>query len=1009
MAVLGVFMDLKDHVCGDIDSFTSLPEIHNAFEELKRRRSPIKSINTFVFKILNQMASPEVGLLKKDIFFSAFVSPKKARDAFTHIRKLEDRLIILLREEDPDANTRCLLHLTRVNERLCREGIDCLPEYLERIIGFLKDDWQKLTRGIETFDFKRRNSKQYDLFINKDWDSIIELIQTRVELCGEILNFIIGSSALGPNDRAQELVAFPETDLLDHLKADLYSSFAKIPDLGEAVHYALLWLNENKVIELQNGKALITSAMTIYLKRSVDRGGRMRRYVASDYDALKCFYEEKKLQIHVVGKYARIGIEQEDGHTDFISDYFDLDGSEFVEKYFKGEEELLKLSTGIESYKAICESLNNKTQEGIVRADSYSNHMVLAGPGSGKSRVIAHRCGWLLRGLRVNSGSIVVLCFNRHAALELRRRIWKLVGADARGVIIQTFHGLALRLLGRTMARLDSESAGEPMDFEGIIPEAIKHLNGEKVLPGMEAEDFRRKLLGNLTHILVDEYQDITGEAYELVCLLAGKAQEGIENRLNILAVGDDDQSIYKFAGANVEFIRRFQEDFTTRDGKDEIPVTFHELVDNYRSTRNIIHSANMLIDRNHDRMKQTPIQIDKMRAAYPEGGALEGFDKIAKGKVQVLSIDGETEQVVACIGEMKRYLGLTDRHRLENCCIIGRTNKELIPMRLGFEKAGIACRIVGSDPMPNLSRIREVYLFLALLKEHESEIWTAEQLMLKLKEFLGSKLTEQPAGQMLLQIAGEWYGETGGFEQPCSAIIDFFYDALHEQQRLGGQSSGVSICTAHKAKGMEFDCVFILDGGWNSSLSDSAKLEEERRLLYVAMTRARQNLMLFQRKDRPNPFIRDFRDERVLERQIKLVVPEANDLLMNIDAIELEDLYISFSANMKPSSHILSTLQHLGRRDPLKFVESTFNSQSVIEVQTQTGICVTRLSHKGYEKLKPKLDKIDRIVTSGLHIRTREDGNKMQDTSRDFWEIPIFEVYWSDYDEILGSQADSR
>jgi superfamily I DNA/RNA helicase len=108
------------------------------------------------------------------------------------------------------------------------------------------------------------------------------------------------------------------------------------------------------------------------------------------------------------------------------------------------------------------------------------------------------------------------------------------------------------------MAQLETTSTGKGLSFNTIIPEAIDLLKGASTPIGMEADAFRTRLVGNLSHILVDEYQDIESDAYEFVGLLAGKAQTGAENRLQILAVGDDDQSIYQFAGANVEFIRRF-------------------------------------------------------------------------------------------------------------------------------------------------------------------------------------------------------------------------------------------------------------------------------------------------------------------------------------------------------------------------------------------------------------------------------------------------------------------
>lgn len=996
IAVLKVFWALPNNECADVSAFTEIDEMQAAYDSLRENGEPMKSIITLVFRVLNQMARPEVGLLKKDILFSAFMQKNMAPKALAGLQHLEASILKVLQEADPDATGRRPVRLKQLNEFLNREGIKAHTDGILKVFQYLEKDSGKLCRKEQCLDVKQQKDRITLIFKN-GWDRILDLSILRLCLCDEILKYLNslppGSQSEGNNAH----VEFPESELIEHLKNDVTAAFSEIPDLPEAVHYALLWLHENKVIELQNGKALITSAMTLYM-RDHKRGNKQRRFSKSDYEPLRVFYDEKNLQVHIVGEYARKAIEEHSGsHLQFVEDYFRTDTKGFIKKYFKGKRHVLDLSTGIESYRKIYESLNNPAQQAIVAADELNNDMVLAGPGSGKTRVIAHRCAWLLRVRRVKPASIVVLCFNRHAALELRRRIWKLVGVSAAGVIIQTFHGLALRILGRTMAQLETESTGKGLSFNTIIPEAIDLLKGASAPLGMEADAFRTRLVGNLTHILVDEYQDIESDAYEFVGLLAGKALLGAENRLQILAVGDDDQSIYQFAGANVEFIRRFRDDYADRSNPKFVKdVNVHYLIDNYRSTKHIIAAANAVIAHNADRMKtDQPIQIDQLRFSDADGGSLEDLDSVAGGKIQVLKTKDELQQAVACLEEIKRYVQLSDRHQYEQCCAIARTNKELIPVRIALEASDIPCSIVGSAQMPNLARVREVYDWLQYLKSKSEDFWTGEKLIKKVQKHMTPAFAASPTGKLLGEIASEFYGETSGIEQRCADILDFFYEALHEHKRRGSNGIGVQLSTAHKAKGLEFECVLILDGSWCDNIRSVAQMEEARRLYYVSMTRACKSLNLFQRGASQNRFIHEIPPEVRHERSLNAVIHDGNALRMQIDLISLEDLWINYAAYLRNGDSRLKALESIKRGDTVTFHhEQNSDTRERLILKDIKGNSLAALSKRGYEKWLPKLGLIEKIVVVGVHMRERDDGDGDNSRAREAWCIPIFEVY---------------
>ena len=197
--------------------------------------------------------------------------------------------------------------------------------------------------------------------------------------------------------------------------------------------------------------------------------------------------------------------------------------------------------------------------------------LVLAGPGSGKTRVLVHRIAYLIRAKRENPRGILALAYNRHAAVEIRRRLGELIGDDARGDrahLPRACHATGRReFLGRAN-RLDDR------DFKEVLQQAADLLRG-KGSPPDEANEDRARLLAGFRWILVDEYQDIGPDQYGLVSALAGRTLSDEDDKLNLFAVGDDDQNIYAFDGSSVEFIHRFETDYGAKPAF---------LTENYRS-----------------------------------------------------------------------------------------------------------------------------------------------------------------------------------------------------------------------------------------------------------------------------------------------------------------------------------------------------------------------------------------------------------------------------------------
>ena len=179
---------------------------------------------------------------------------------------------------------------------------------------------------------------------------------------------------------------------------------------------ALLWLHEQEVIRLNKGLAVFRPAMTIHLKPET------RGFAQADFASLKLHYDEQVLQIHVMAEYAQQGLGSMADALRLAMDYFALHEEGFLHRWLPNRETETSRQTTPESWRAIVESLNNSIQRRIVADDrEQTNVLVLAGPGSGKTRVLVHRIAYLVRVKREDPRGILSLAYNRHAAVEIRR------------------------------------------------------------------------------------------------------------------------------------------------------------------------------------------------------------------------------------------------------------------------------------------------------------------------------------------------------------------------------------------------------------------------------------------------------------------------------------------------------------------------------------------------------------------------------------------------------------
>ena len=775
-----------------------------------------------------------LGIASNDTALTAFVHSgveRSSRRRFEEAEALEAALIAHLREAASDLGKgdASVLHLRVAAQALRDQGVvEPLPERLWRILRSIAADGRGEGGGAGSLGLRKRDAETVHVTLQREWNALEETAARRRAGARHVLEHLL--SCLPSGLRGVDLLA--ETtlgNLLSALTSDLMLK-SRVRKPERLLDRALLWLHEQEVIRLHKGLAVFRPAMTIRLAQEKPKRG----FASADFEPLRLHYRGQVLQIHVMVEYARRGLEAMADALHLAMDYFSHEQKDFFRRWLPAREREIARETTPESWQAIVESLKNPVQQRIVADDrEQTNVLVLAGPGSGKTRVLVHRIAYLVRARRENPRGILALAYNRHAAVEIRRRLADLIGDDARGVTVLTCHALAMRLVGASFsARANGSADGA---FREVLRDATALLRGEGLLPE-EADDQRERLLAGFRWILVDEYQDIDADQYALISALAGRTQEDEDRKLTFFAVGDDDQNIYAFNGASVEFIRRFEADYGPKPAF---------LTANYRSTGHIIEAANALIAPACERMKAGhPIRVDRARAKDPPGGVWRKLDPVARGRVQLLPAGPDpASQAQAVMTELERLAALSSDWDWSRCAVISREWKFLEPVRALCEHRCIPAQM-GNEEIPGFWRLREIRALVAWLRGLDPPLVDGAAL-----RAWADARSAGPWIDLLHEALDEHALETGGAEVPVAHFVEWLAEWGREARR---RQHGLLLLSAHRAKGLQFDHVAVLDGGWDR-LDANEDPDAPRRLYYVAMTRARQTLALAQLERAPS------------------------------------------------------------------------------------------------------------------------------------------------------------
>lgn len=1011
-----------------------------------------------------------LGLISDDTALTAFVHASNkdhSRNRLRRLQKLEQTIIQALKELAPDMSqgdawTLDLRLLTQhVRDELSgpgtgwREGSakDRLlpvetadkskdaswmqhiqPLVMLRILRSMTQD-RPPRQAHGNITLRRLDIDRHELKLNaSSWRSLEKAASLRATIASLLLEHLL--STLPPGTRSNDALAETTMGALrDAMLQDIeIRSHAEQHDdkvreksskagadpgdsgAGRLLARGLLWMHEQEVIRLNKGTALFRPAMTLRL--SPGQG----KFNKQQYAPLKDHYQAQVEQIHVMSEYARRGmptanindIDPMREAKALVKDYFGIPFNAFMRKWLPNLPRGRQMTE--DSWRRIIDELSNEHQQRIVMVDGDNppNQLVLAGPGSGKTRTLVHRIAYLIRGRRERSESILAIAYNRHAAAEIRKRLRALIGEDARGVMVMTIHAMAMRLTGDSLANRKPVSDGKDRQedvFRAIIRRATALLTGtsldgtapmtDQAGDGMtdEVDETRERLLAGFRWILIDEYQDIEQCQYELISALAGRTlkpaddDDGSEDRrLNMFAVGDDDQNIYAFNGASVAFIRGFREDYL---GTGEEPSY---LIENYRSTRHIIDAANVVIASAANRMKQDhPVRIDARRQADPPGGEMSHHDPMIGGRVQVLRLrhphmlsgnDWMLQQATMVMEEFRRLQGLSTHWNWSSCAVIAREWKYLAAIRTWCELNDIPVQSALDGKLP-LWWLRETQQLIAMLRAQKIQR-VPEQ---KLREFVQA-MPATPWRNMLLTAVEEYSLEMGSLTLSANAIIEWLAEWTHEARQ---KQQGLLLVSAHRTKGLEFDHVAILDGGWTPGHGTGARKadapadpDETRRLFYVAMTRARKTLMMVQAAA-SHPFAPALADSpAAVTRDIEVPALSA-DMSRSYQLTSMKDIDLGFAGRRGAKDPIHKHIAHLKAGDALKLCKDERGNWNILNM---AGHPVGRMA-KSWKPLPGQ--QVSACTVHGLVVRLKKQTEEpyINYCKVDEWEVVVPEVVW--------------
>jgi ATP-dependent DNA helicase RecQ len=384
------------------------------------------------------------------------------------------------------------------------------------------------------------------------------------------------------------------------------------------------------------------------------------------------------------------------------------------------------------------------------------------------------------------------------------------------------------------------------------------------------------------------------------------------------------------------------------------------------------------------------PIRINRERQPNLPGGRWEHLDPVSKGRVQIVSVQDAVHQAQYIKNEIDRLRKLDPKIDWTHIAVLSRTKAPLAAVRAVLEAAAYPVRTIFSKGLP-LHRVREIRMTLDWMEAREKKNARASDL----KKGIDAMRAGQAPNPWwaLIGMFFESYGdETMDSTLPVSRAVDRLYEFVAEQRREKVIGNGIFLSTIHSAKGMEFAHVFVLDGDWSLPM-DKSQWEEERRIMYTAMTRAEQTLCLLKISKKANPFLKEIRGEFSTPLTYREHLETDGRTHRRYELLGLDEIYLDYASRF-PQTHPIH--KHLGALQAGQRV-SFHRINSKLEIHDGERRCLAQLSNEGFNKWIKMLEQIIEVRVLALLKRNRDDPDEsfLKWIQADEWELPLLEVIY--------------
>lgn len=538
---------------------------------------------------------------------------------------------------------------------------------------------------------------------------------------------------------------------------------------------ALFYLVKMNLIKIEGGFLVIYQRLRLERLEMENR----KQYTKDDYKKLFNYYETRREQIHIVGKYAELMLNHPKQALQLVNDYFSKDYKQFLKDYFASDEsKILSQNMTKQRFQQWFGHLS-PAQLDVIQDNLSQYIVVFATAGSGKTRVLVHKLASLYQMEDIKHEQLLMLTFSRAASNEFKSRLFELLGNASRFIEIKTFHSYCFDLLGRV---------GDLNQSDEIIQLAI-----DKIKQGEVEENRIAKLV-----LVIDEAQDMNQVQFDLIQLLMQKNEE-----MRVIAVGDDDQTIYTFMGASPHYMQQFC----------DLGATRYYLTENYRSKQNIVDFCNAFAKNIQHRLKDENIQAKNTE----------------QGEVNYIHFSGDVTPYLIEQIKISQTIG-------GNIAILTQTNEEAIYLAGQLRQNELNCQLVQGNDGFKVYDLLEVRIFEFCLNLKPEQVMIDNMTWEGAKQRTKNNYCQRSSQFFLLENMWAMFESSHPHKKYISDWRIFIQEARLEDF-YSEQQHQIFVSTIHKAKGREYDHVFVYLN------QTKYQTDDEKRVLYVAFSRAKSYL----------------------------------------------------------------------------------------------------------------------------------------------------------------------